>query len=236
MFDIIEFITRLFRKEEKNLTGLMAKERLKFILVSDRAMLSPHLMQCMRDELLEVISRYMVIDNGSVEMGLERKGKAMALAASVPIVSVKRDRKTSKGGNGSSRAGKSKKTASRSRQGSIVDKTDAKKKTSLNAEIREEKRERVYGENAPSTAKAEKVKDGTVSPPTTSKKMITGEAGKKIDAGSPPTNSTESSSSEIRNEPVEVEIRRKRRRRKKNRRYLARASGGRRSSRKRMSV
>ena len=91
MFDIVEFITSLFKKTDKNDTGLKAKERLKLVLISDRATVSPHIMEALREELLEVISRYMTVDATSVEMGLQRTGNAMALAANIPVISMKRN-------------------------------------------------------------------------------------------------------------------------------------------------
>lgn len=91
MFDIVEFITSLFKKNDRNDTGLKAKERLKLVLISDRATVSPHIMEALREELLEVISRYMTVDAASVEMGLQRTGNAMALAANIPVISMKRN-------------------------------------------------------------------------------------------------------------------------------------------------
>ena len=90
MFDIVEFITNLFKPTGKKDSGQRAKERLKLVLISDRATVSPHVMQSLREELIEVISRYMTVDTGSVEMGLQRKGNAMALAANIPVIEVKR--------------------------------------------------------------------------------------------------------------------------------------------------
>lgn len=91
MFDIVEFITNLFKKNDRIDTGLKAKERLKLVLISDRATVSPHIMEALREELLEVISRYMTVDTASVEMGLQRTGNAMALAANIPVISMKRN-------------------------------------------------------------------------------------------------------------------------------------------------
>ncbi len=107
MFDIVEFITGLFKKTDKSDTGLKAKERLKLVLISDRATVSPHIMEALREELLEVISRYMTVDTSSVEMGLQRTGNAMALAANIPVISMKR--------NEGKAAGKSRATAVKER-------------------------------------------------------------------------------------------------------------------------
>ncbi|MFP4497188.1 MAG: cell division topological specificity factor MinE [Vulcanimicrobiota bacterium] len=97
MLDIIDFIKKLFSKEETKKSGTMARERLKLVLVSDRASISPHMMKNMRQEILDVISRYMTVDSNSVELGLERKNGNIALAANIPIVNVKRNRKNQSG-------------------------------------------------------------------------------------------------------------------------------------------
>ncbi|MCD4785255.1 MAG: cell division topological specificity factor MinE [Candidatus Eremiobacteraeota bacterium] len=97
---MVEFFTRIFKKTESDDVGLQAKERLKLVLISDRATVSPHIMQSLKEELIEVISRYMTIDTDSIQMNLERKGKAVALAANIPVVSMKRSNKKKKGGNG----------------------------------------------------------------------------------------------------------------------------------------
>jgi hypothetical protein len=54
-------------------------------------------MESLKEELIEVISRYMTIDTSSIEMGLERKNGSMALAANIPILDVKRTKRSAKG-------------------------------------------------------------------------------------------------------------------------------------------
>ncbi len=92
MFDIIDFFMRIFHSKKGD-TRHKARERLKLILVSDRASISPKMMESLRKELIEVVSRYMTIDISSVEMGVERKKGALALAANIPIIDLKRERK-----------------------------------------------------------------------------------------------------------------------------------------------
>jgi cell division topological specificity factor len=91
MFDIIEFITQIFKKDKVEDTRYKAKERLKLVLVTDRASISPQMMDNLKEELIQVISRYMTIDISSMEIGLERKDGSVALAANIPIVDVKRN-------------------------------------------------------------------------------------------------------------------------------------------------
>jgi cell division topological specificity factor len=100
MFDIIEFITRVFKKEKMEDSRSKARERLKLVLVSDRASMSPQMMESLREELIQVISRYMTIDISSMEIGLERNEGSVALAANIPILNVKRGPKKAESGKG----------------------------------------------------------------------------------------------------------------------------------------
>lgn len=66
-----------------------AKDRLKLVLMHDRTKLSPEMMAKMRDELVEVISRYVEIDKEALDLNLASEGNSIALMASIP---VKRER------------------------------------------------------------------------------------------------------------------------------------------------
>jgi len=89
MFDFFSFFNRIFGGPRED-TRSAARDRLRLVLVSDRATVAPHLMESLRNELIEVISRYMEIDTRSMQMGLERHEGAMALAANIPVRSVHR--------------------------------------------------------------------------------------------------------------------------------------------------
>ena len=59
----------------------VAKERLKLILIHDRADLSPELLQNIKEEIMGVISKY-----------AEMEGNSPALIASIPIKRMKKRR------------------------------------------------------------------------------------------------------------------------------------------------
>ncbi|NMA27161.1 MAG: cell division topological specificity factor MinE, partial [Burkholderiales bacterium] len=79
MFDFFSFFNRIFGGPRED-TRSAARDRLRLVLVSDRATVAPQLMESLRNELIEVISRYMEIDTCSMQMGLERHEGVMALA------------------------------------------------------------------------------------------------------------------------------------------------------------
>jgi len=76
--------------KSKNSSGSVAKDRLKLVLIHDRLKLSPDVLETLRLDLIEVISRYMVIDEEDVDIHISpgsigSAGNDMALSANIPI-------------------------------------------------------------------------------------------------------------------------------------------------------
>lgn len=85
---MLEFIARLFGKDtgSKN----VAAERLRLVLVHDRASISPQLLESLKLDLIQVISNYMVIDEKNLEVSLDSSGNTVALVANIPVKGMKR--------------------------------------------------------------------------------------------------------------------------------------------------
>ncbi len=62
-----------------------AKQRLQLVLAHDRSDLNPELLQQMRREILEVVSRYVEIDVEEGDVTLETEDRVTALVANLPI-------------------------------------------------------------------------------------------------------------------------------------------------------
>lgn len=62
-----------------------AKQRLKLLLIHDQVDLSPASMDAMKQEILEVIAKYVEIDPASVDFRLHREENTIALVSSVPV-------------------------------------------------------------------------------------------------------------------------------------------------------
>jgi len=72
-----------------------AKERLKLVLIHDRANVSPQFLEMVKGEIIKVISNYMDIDEDTLDIQMTRtkseEGDRVvpALVANIPIKSVK---------------------------------------------------------------------------------------------------------------------------------------------------
>lgn len=67
-----------------------AKERLKLVLIHDRTELTPNELDTMKNELLEVISRHVDIDTGSVRITINHDGREQRLTADIPLKTARR--------------------------------------------------------------------------------------------------------------------------------------------------
>ena len=68
----------------------MAVERLRLVLVHDRAGVSPGLMEALKEDLIQVISKYMDIDEEAMEVNLNSGELSSALVASIPVKRIRR--------------------------------------------------------------------------------------------------------------------------------------------------
>lgn len=72
-------------------SGDVAKDRLKLVLVSDRANCSPEVMEKIKNDIIGVISKYMEIDAEGLDIQITQteseggNGKVPALYANIPI-------------------------------------------------------------------------------------------------------------------------------------------------------
>lgn len=80
---------------KKKNSGDVAKDRLKLVLVSDRANCSPEVMEMIKNDIIEVISKYMEIDTEMLNIQIteteseNNNGSVPALYANIPIKDVK---------------------------------------------------------------------------------------------------------------------------------------------------
>lgn len=69
----------------------VAKDRLKLLLVSDRSNCSPEILEAIKNDIIQVISKYMVIDSQELDIQITQtesetgNGSVPALFANIPI-------------------------------------------------------------------------------------------------------------------------------------------------------
>jgi cell division topological specificity factor len=84
---VIEFLRRFFGQPGSSAT---AKERLRLVLMTDHLELAPDLIEAMKRDLVDVISRHVEVDRDRIEVNFERQDRALAMLANIPIISINR--------------------------------------------------------------------------------------------------------------------------------------------------
>jgi cell division topological specificity factor len=85
---VIEFLKKLFGSAPPS--SSTAKERLRLVLMTDHLALAPEIIDQMKRDLVDVISRYVEVDRDRIEVNFEQQDKALAMLANIPIISVNR--------------------------------------------------------------------------------------------------------------------------------------------------
>ena len=97
MFEsIMNFLRKMTKKEDQTLKSKdAAKERLHLVLMQDRANVSADFLDLMKQEIIEVIKKYIDIDEKAMDVRLTNKENndgtngAPALYANIPILNIK---------------------------------------------------------------------------------------------------------------------------------------------------
>lgn len=82
-------VASFFQGEKSENTKDIASNRLKLVLMHDRTKLDPLTLEKMRYELIDVISKYVVIDKDLLELNLAGEGDSVALMLNIPVVRAK---------------------------------------------------------------------------------------------------------------------------------------------------
>ncbi len=93
------FFKRMVKTEQQKELGskMAAKERLHLVLMQDRANVSADFLELMKQEIIDVIKKYIVVDEDAIDVRLTNKTNedgtngAPALYANIPIVNIKND-------------------------------------------------------------------------------------------------------------------------------------------------
>lgn len=88
--DLYNKLLGFFRQaEEEENSKDVARNRLRVVLMQDRTNLTPQILERMRGELVELLSKYLEMDKDALELNLDQDGEQMALALSIPVIRAK---------------------------------------------------------------------------------------------------------------------------------------------------
>ena len=73
----------MFKRKSKSASS--AKDRLQFVLIHDRTNLTPQQLNNLKNELLEVLERYVSIDSNAMNISVEQEGREQRLLADIPL-------------------------------------------------------------------------------------------------------------------------------------------------------
>ena len=87
---MLEALMKIFGKKEE--TGKIARDRLKVVLIHDRANISPEVMENLKNDIIKVISNYMEINQQDMDISLANDDDSVALVANIPVSRMKHDK------------------------------------------------------------------------------------------------------------------------------------------------
>ena len=89
--DLYNTVAKFFRPQEESddASKSVATNRLKLVLMQDRTNLTPKILEQMRGELIDLLSRYVEMDKELLELNFEQEGDQVALMLSIPVIRAK---------------------------------------------------------------------------------------------------------------------------------------------------
>lgn len=153
MFEnIVNFFKNIGKKEEnkkiQESSKDAAKERLHLVLMQDRANVSADFLELMKQEIIDVIKKYIEVDEKEIDVRLTNKENedgtngAPALYANIPILNIKNDaRKIGKKEVEEKEGQKEEKQKEEKQKNKTENKQESKEKTLKNEKIKEEPQE-----------------------------------------------------------------------------------------------
>ena len=84
---LIDTLMKIFGRNEKP-SGKIARDRLRVVLIHDRASVSPEIMERLKNDIIAVISNYMEVNQKEMEISLANDADSVALIANIPVNSM----------------------------------------------------------------------------------------------------------------------------------------------------
>ncbi len=89
--DLYDRVLSFFNSQTQDDTKVVAKNRLRTVLMQDRVGFSERAMQMLKDDMLESISRYLEINVDSFDLSIDAKENATILNLSIPVLRTRTD-------------------------------------------------------------------------------------------------------------------------------------------------
>jgi len=89
--DLYDKVLSFFTTQNADETKMVAKSRLRTVLMQDRVGFSERAMQMLKDDMIESISRYLEIDVDSFDLSIDATENATILNLSIPVLRPKTD-------------------------------------------------------------------------------------------------------------------------------------------------
>ena len=90
--DLYNKVAKFFGSQDDavgNASKSVATNRLKLVLMQDRTNLTPRILEQMRGELIDLLSRYVELDKELLDLNFEQDGDQVALMLSIPVIRAK---------------------------------------------------------------------------------------------------------------------------------------------------
>ena len=91
--DIYNTVAKFFRSQDmqtdEDTSKSVAQNRLKLVLMQDRTNLTPKVLEQMRGEMIDLLSKYLEMDKDLLELNFEQEGDQVALMLSIPVIRAK---------------------------------------------------------------------------------------------------------------------------------------------------
>ena len=84
---MLNALMKIFGKKEPS--GKVARDRLKVVLIHDRASVSPEIMEHLNHDILEVVARYLDIRPQEMNITLADDEDSVALVANIPVTNMR---------------------------------------------------------------------------------------------------------------------------------------------------
>ncbi len=195
MFEgITNFFKRIGKKDQLEASSKdTAKERLHLVLMQDRANVSADFLDMMRKEIIEVIKKYIDVDENDIDVRLTNRTNedgttgAPALYANIPIAGIKEEAKNKKTEEGKEEKTEEQKIDEKKVEKEAVEDKKVKDKEETKIDETEKKDETVEVEDTEKVEKTEKenspenkvIKDNKVGTKKNNKKKNAGNNSKK---------------------------------------------------------